>query len=529
MYEIKIGNVLEKLKEIDDEVVDTVVTSPPYYGLRDYGHDAQIGLEETPEEFINRLVEVFREVRRVLKPSGTLWVNIGDSYAGSGKGPSSSLNKDHHHLEHVHSKIVPDQCKPKDLIGIPWMLAFALRADGWYLRQDIIWSKPNPMPESVKDRCTKSHEYIFLLTKSNKYYYDHEAIKEEAHTTDTSNRDRDNTKLNNTPGRTKMGGLKTNHYTTKNKRSVWNSEDSKYGSIENEAKHRQGMHRERGENLVAHRPLLPKQKEFVDFIRQTPKSKLIEKSNIKASTIEHWYRYDDSGFSYPSVEDWNTISPLLEGNDVAEIDRLMTYIEWEYDDIKTSDTKNKRSVWNVSCKPFKGAHFAVFPPELIEPCILAGTSEHGYCSKCGEAYVRKIEKVDLGVVTPEMKRAGANSQGKYEGKDLKDYASATMSQQTPKTIKQRTLESMSKASITTGWEVDCQCDADVVTAVVLDPFAGSGTTGGVAEKHGRNSILIELNPEFASLIPQRIIDIQATDSNLKVKPIKRTAEPKSYW
>ncbi len=420
MYEIKIGDVLEKLREIDDEVVDTVVTSPPYYGLRDYGHDAQIGLEETPEEFINRLVEVFREVRRVLKPSGTLWLNIGDSYASSGV----------------------DGLKPKDLIGIPWMLAFALRADGWYLRQDIIWSKSNPMPESVKDRCTKSHEYIFLLTKSNKYYYDHETIKEPAHTTDTSNRDRDNTKLNNTPGRTKMGGLKTNHYTTKNKRSVWDSEDSKYGSIENEAKHRQGMHRERGENLVAHRPLLPKQKEFVDFIRQTPKSKLIEKSNIKASTIEHWYRYDDSGFSYPSVEDWNTVSSLLEGNDVAEIDRLMTYIEWKYDDIKTSDTKNKRSVWNVSCKPFKGAHFAVFPPELIEPCILAGSPKNG---------------------------------------------------------------------------------------VVLDPFAGSGTTGGVAEKHGRNSILIELNPEFASLIPQRIIDIQTTDSNPKVKPIKRTAEPKSYW
>ncbi|MEK9694954.1 MAG: site-specific DNA-methyltransferase [Candidatus Poseidoniales archaeon] len=627
MYEIKIGDVLEKLREIDDEVVDTVVTSPPYYGLRDYGtgkwtggnedcehegsnvlgnnrnfvdlegrgsnnpaisngtcvkcgavkEDKQIGLEETPEEFINRLVEVFREVRRVLKPSGTLWVNIGDSYAGSGV----------------------DEMKPKDLIGIPWMLAFALRADGWYLRQDIIWSKSNPMPESVKDRCTKAHEYIFLLTKSNKYYYDHEAIKEEAHTTDTSNRDRDNTKLNNTPGRTKMGGLKTNHYTTKNKRSVWDSEDSKYGSIENEANHRQGMHRERGENLVAHRPLLPKQKEFVDFIRQTPKSKLIEKSNIKASTIEHWYRYDDSGFSYPSVEDWNAVSSLLEGNDVAEIDRLMTYIEWKYDDIKTSDTKNKRSVWDVSCKPFKGAHFAVFPPELIEPCVL--TSPKKVCADCGVGYVRQTsvdrilskeevqqirEKIEVGVgkekkpyaiiekefrnaviefrnlpphdilreylqkyrkemgmTIAEIEEHFGNQAGHHWFEKNGSYPSVEdwLELKTLLNLSDMYDQQMTEVFYKSGLKGDntytshgfaksCTCDTDETQpAVVLDPFAGSGTTGGVAERHGRNSILIELNPEFASLIPQRIIDIQTTDSNPKVKPIKRTAEPKSYW
>ena len=153
---------------------------PPYFGLRDYGKDGQIGLEQTPEEFVDKLVEVFREVKRVLKDDGTLWVNIGDSYAGSGKGPAGNLTKSHdqQNMEHKHSKIVPDGLKPKDLIGVPWRLAFALQADGWYLRQDIIWSKPNPMPESVKDRCTKSHEYIFLFSKSPKYYYDSEAVKE---------------------------------------------------------------------------------------------------------------------------------------------------------------------------------------------------------------------------------------------------------------------------------------------------------------------------------------------------------------
>jgi len=157
---IYLGDALESLKTMPDKSAQMCITSPPYYGLRDYGVEGQIGLEKTPDEYIARLVEVFHEVKRVLKDDGTLWVNIGDSYAGSGRG---------------QTKI---GLKPKDLIGIPWMLAFALRDDGWYLRQDIIWAKPNPLPESVKDRCTKSHEYIFLLSKSAHYYYDADAIAE---------------------------------------------------------------------------------------------------------------------------------------------------------------------------------------------------------------------------------------------------------------------------------------------------------------------------------------------------------------
>jgi len=174
------GDVLEQLKTLPDESVNCVVTSPPYWGLRDYGQDGQLGLEQEPEEYISNMVDVFREVKRVLADDGTFWLNIGDSYSGSGKGPAGNLGKTNNerHLEHKTGGIVPKGTKPKDLVGIPWMLAFALRADGWYLRQDIIWSKPNPMPESVTDRCTKSHEYIFLLTKSRKYYYDNEAIKE---------------------------------------------------------------------------------------------------------------------------------------------------------------------------------------------------------------------------------------------------------------------------------------------------------------------------------------------------------------
>jgi site-specific DNA-methyltransferase (cytosine-N4-specific) len=181
--EVFIGDNRETLKQLPDKSVQTVVTSPPYWGLRDYGEDEQIGLEESPQDFVEQLCLVFDEIWRVLKDDGTIWVNLGDSYAGSGKGSPGNFGKhapsgSARHLEHKHSGIVPDGLKPKDLVGIPWRFAFAMQDRGWYLRQDIIWAKPNPMPESVTDRCTKSHEYIFLLTKNAKYYYDNEAIQE---------------------------------------------------------------------------------------------------------------------------------------------------------------------------------------------------------------------------------------------------------------------------------------------------------------------------------------------------------------
>ena len=185
------GDCLEVLKTLPDNSVDCCITSPPYYGLRDYGVDGQIGLEDTPKEYIQKLVEVFREVKRVLKKEGTLWLNIGDSYCGTGskgdyKDPKYSDGRNGQAVS-LTQKI--EGYKQKDLIGIPWMLAFALRDDGWYLRQDIIWAKPNPMPESVKDRCTKSHEYIFLLSKSPKYYFDYEAIQEDAKSTNDKRKD----------------------------------------------------------------------------------------------------------------------------------------------------------------------------------------------------------------------------------------------------------------------------------------------------------------------------------------------------
>jgi DNA modification methylase len=248
------------------------VTSPPYYGLRDYGNDGQIGLEETPEEYIAAMVEVFRCVRDVLADDGTVWLNIGDSYYNYRPGKGQALVKQ---TVANSDQDLPQTCarrgnkleglKEKDLIGIPWMLAFALRADGWYLRQDIIWHKPNPMPESVQDRCTKAHEYIFLLSKSQKYYFDSEAIREKGEMT---------------------------------------AEDSA-GSTQRDTRETHGVG---GGNSGINKA----------------KQKLAE----ELATL---------GYS----------------------------------------TRNKRSVWTVQTKPFKGAHFATFPQELIEPCILAGAPVGG--------------------------------------------------------------------------------------------------------------------------------------------------------
>jgi DNA modification methylase len=244
----------------------TCVTSPPYFGLRDYGHDGQIGLEQSPEEYIAAMVEVFRCVWDVLSDDGTLWLNIGDSYYNYRPGKGQALVKQ---TVSNTKQDLPETCarrgnklngiKEKDLIGIPWMLAFALRADGWYLRQDIIWHKPNPMPESVRDRCTKAHEYIFLLSKSQKYYFDSDAMKETA---------------NNAGKKVSLG------------------------------------------------------------------EKSFSKGQAKGAGV------------------------AASGNGLAEYYDVPAY-------------RNRRSVWSVTTKPYKGAHFAVFPPELITPCVLAGSPEGG--------------------------------------------------------------------------------------------------------------------------------------------------------
>lgn len=295
--DILLGDCVESMRSLPSGFVHTCVTSPPYFGLRDYGHEGQIGLEETPDAYVARLVEVFREVRRVLRDDGTLWLNLGDSYATGTKADrqASTGKLANHRAQDVGRIGTPEGLKTKDLIGIPWRVAFALQADGWYLRSEIIWHKPNPMPESVTDRPTKAHEQIFLLSKSPRYYYDHEAVKEAS----------------------------------------------------------------------------------VEFAK-TP----------------------DRRRGAPGVRK-GVSDPFVQGVTCGGV----------------TPRRNRRSVWTVATRPYKGAHFAVFPPALVEPCILAGAPEWG---------------------------------------------------------------------------------------IVLDPFGGSGTTGMVAHKHNRASILCELNPEYAALIPDRV-------------------------
>ena len=291
------GDCIQSLKKLEDESINTCITSPPYWGLRDYnGEEKQLGIEETPEEFVENLVNVFREVKRVLRDDGTVWLNLGDSYSSGGRTTTTNQTLRGDKDYGVTRPKPSEGIKPKDLIGIPWRVAFALQADGWYLRQDIIWHKPNPMPESVRDRCTKAHEYIFLLSKNAKYYFDNEAIKEDA--------------------------------VAKN-RSAGNKVPQK-GTDQPFSETKQGL--------------------------------------IKAQQ-------------------------------------------------KKYQKRNKRSVWTVTTKPFKGAHFATFPMDLIEPCVLAGCPEGG---------------------------------------------------------------------------------------TVLDPFAGSGTTGIVAANHARNSVLLELNEEYIEIAKKRI-------------------------
>ena len=287
---ILIGDCRARLAEMPSASVNTCVTSPPYFGLRDYGHAGQIGLEDTPAAFVAQMVEVFREVRRVLRDDGTLWLNLGDSYAGyhgnkNAETPTSATNGwTNGTNENARTSTANrNGLKQKDLIGIPWRVAFALQEDGWYLRQDIIWSKPNPMPESVTDRCTKAHEYMFLLSKGPRYYFDAAAISEPMAASSVTRLAQD---VEAQAGSERVPG-KTN------------------GAMKAVGKAGKNAFRGQGSNRAG-----------------------------------------------------NGAAANRDGRALNEIGN--------------GETRNKRSVWTVATQPFKEAHFATYPPELIEPCILAG-------------------------------------------------------------------------------------------------------------------------------------------------------------
>lgn len=380
-YQILLGDVLERLRELPDCSVQCCVTSPPYWGLRDYGVEGQIGLEASPDEHVAKLVEVFREVRRVLRDDGVLWCNYGDAHMAAQGGrqsaagllpttskrtTSSPWNGQRGNTDKVISARRSD-LKPKDLIGLPWMLAFALRADGWWLRSDIVWHKPNPMPESVTDRPTRAHEYVFLLSKAARYYYDAEAIRDMALQPE---------------GRPRL--------TAQHKQAAL--EQNQTGTL--------------GTNCGA-------------------------------------------------------------------------------------STRNARTVWTINPQPTPEAHFATFPEALAERCIKAGTSQHGACPKCGAPWERVVEST--------YDRQGRTTNGPRSTERRHETAGFDV----------RAV----KISNTVGWFPTCDCGAIAGThaqpyaarpCVVIDPFAGSGTTLLVAERLGRDSIGIELNPAYVEIAKQRI-------------------------
>lgn len=336
------GDCREVLKTLHDESVHCVVTSPPFFNLRDYGVEGQIGLENTLTEYIETMVGVFREIKRVLRKDGTVWLNLGDCYAGAGDRSNGGKGYEHGQGKRNKTPDVEIGLKPKDLIGVPHKVAFALQADGWWLRSDIVWEKPNAMPDSVQDRPTRSHEYIFFLTKSDTYYYDIEATREP--------------------------------HTTKNL-AYEMTKASKWG----------------------------KKKEFTN------------KPNIA---------------DYQDPNNMHSYNP---------------------------NGRNRRTVWRVNTTPYSGSHFAVYPEQLIEPCILGG-SPTKVCTNCGGGWWRIVGNI-------------------------------------------------------TNWVAGCKCVIEgepypTKQAVVLDPFFGSGTTGKVAMKHGRDAIGIELNPEYTALIEKRLAKTQ---------------------
>jgi len=379
--DVRYGDAWVLADQLEPDSIDCIVTSPPYWSLRDYGHPGQFGLERTPHEYVTKLVDLFARLRPALKDCGTVWLNLGDSYAGSwgaqSRGGSSSPRQGLSAVqiaaaprleENTGSLTRTPGLKPKDLVGIPWRVAFALQTDGWYLRSDIIWAKPNPMPESVTDRPTKSHEYVFLLAKDRRYLIDREGMSEPV-------------RSDRSPSR--------------------------------KAK-RQGAGR--ADLRPAGRP---------------------------------------------------------------------------YDGTKTE--RNIRTVWTITSKPYRGAHFATMPPELAERCIKAGTSARGVCPYCGRPWVRVVARetsFEGGSGRAGRSAEDVNASGKWRNGGRVGNANLKLGP----TVTAETL----------GWQATCPCGADPVPATVLDPFAGSGTTLYVADRLGRSSVGFDLNEAYRPLIEARL-------------------------
>jgi DNA modification methylase len=526
------GDALQVLRTLPAESVHCCVTSPPFYGLRDYGtgrweggdadcdHDAyqrkrnleaqpstpgsgsslgtlrdgpppnvcgrcgarrvdgQIGLEASPEAWVARLVDVFREVRRVLRRDGTLWLEVGDSYAS---GEIGRNDDDPRNLERraalygtgtrkpgVHerqTRRVRTGTKPKDLIGAPWLLAFALRADGWWLRSDIVWARPNPMPESVTDRPTKSHSYVFLLTKQARYFFDQEAVREPHRWQDEEL-------------------LRTNAQARQGQRLAQRRADGDPTATRTQDSHKAAMRGER------------------------------QKGRGQDQNNESEFSASPLGRNIRSVweVEQETLDPSLPPEKPRGPDgRRQTKVEGREGSLQHRDGErwpnpagaNMRSVWKIPTQPFAAAHFATFPEELARRCILAGTSERGCCPDCGAPWMREVERGEL---------VGVDRGGNYRSRG------GDVPHNNPMVGHPEYRPGMSYERETIGWRPSCFCGHErgpdgefggggpriPIPCTVLDPFVGSGTVPHVARKHGRRAVGIDLNADYLKLAAARL-------------------------
>lgn len=411
---IALGEALKLLKKMPSEIVNCTVTSPPYFRLRDYGVEGQIGMEETPEKFIRKLVRIFNEVYRVTTKDGTLWLNIGDSYNNNSIGNRNELYSNGRKKKSqigkrtdTYKRGILKSLKQKDLISIPWMLAFALRKSGWYLRQDIIWHKPNPMPESVTDRCSKAHEYVFLFSKSKKYFFDNYAIQEVATGFD-------------------------------NRKDIFTKGSQKYsnGYFPSDVKN---------QSVALKRHL--------------------------------WWRFKNL------QENGQQNHSMHERRAEGQADEVYPF-------------RNKRSVWTVPTQAFSEAHFATFPERLAWLCISAGSSEQGCCSKCHKQYTR--------VLKPTEEYAKILGKGYFAHAN---DAEAGMQQMRGNGVSEKLKSAGSNCAQyeSVGWKAGCKCkDAEIIPAVIFDPFAGAGTAPLVGRKLQRNFYAIELKPAYKKLSDDRL-------------------------
>lgn len=548
---------------LKDNSVQCVVTSPPYWGLRDYGTaswaggdarcdhiqgrpgsgradgivddrfqrnrdgagamggdcrkcgatriDRQLGLEATPELYVERMVAVFREIKRVLRDDGTVWVNLGDSYAtnpsGSfGKGNNGRGMEGGEFRSNKPYSTVVGGLKPKDLCGIPWRVAFALQADGWYLRSDIIWSKPNPMPESVTDRPCKSHEYIFLLTKQPRYYYDAEAIKEDAAESLGSQVEYERQSQSSSTALLLFGERASHQKSTSP--AVSTNGTAKRALQGNGANQKQRSQTQSANSeVLAEREGEEAQSSQGQALSINDEWQMGEApSGIETEICTEAIDADadgvdrDQGAISESLRILSSREALREGSRNPAIEGWTTHQAERSASVSDVQRPKRtaRSVWHIATEPFPQSHFATFPTELAERCIKAGTSEKGACSVCGAPYERMTEKT--GWPDPD---SNIDDQGRMKGngviatdtgrrKELSGARHAAFKAQNPDKF--------------LGWQPTCTHDAPTTPCVVLDPFSGAGTTALVADKLGRFGIGLELKKEYCDMAHKRCYD-----------------------